>query len=373
MLQSAQTGLEQRIAAGACSTPERPSATAVEALTAAAASTTAASLGAAGSLPTSTQSCVGQPAESARIAASGSGNTNSLSNNDSLSTVIPLGMQIRIGCCVIAGPPADPPVELLQLLALFVSPLWLLRVLPGLAGVAALLHSCSPIRDSNAQHFSHLQQRVNLMLQLRKLHQQQQRLSQALKRVLQLQQRRITQQHAVVSSLRAAAEQRHLQQRQQQLPGEQHFRTKQQERQQARWERLVQRRVQQQEVEAESNKNRLVVLSSASAALAFSHEHFKQSVVRQLLLPQLLQQDRLLRRIEKLLQRCRRLNFLRRQMKKTSSSSNSSIGQEVPFQRQEQQQDEHQEPLRGEVMTSLAFAIDELHAVLGWAREVVLL
>ncbi|CDJ27587.1 uncharacterized protein EMH_0033140 [Eimeria mitis] len=311
-----------------------------------------------------THSGVGQPAEDARGAAAVSKSTSgSKRSSNNHNAMMPPGTQIRVSCCVIAGPLADPPAELLQVLALFTSPLWLHQVLPGLAAAAAQLHTCSIIRGSDAQHFSQLQQRVKLLLQLQKLQQQQQQLLHELKRVVQLQQQRVAQQHAVVSSLRAAAE--HRQQQQLQLLREQHLKTRQQERQQARWERLLQRRVQQQEMEAEANKSRLAILSSACGALAFSYEHFKQSVLRQLLLPQLLQQDLLLRRIEMLLQRCRRIGFLRRQLKKASSSSSSSnTGREVPAQQQEPQQNEQQEPLRGEVMTSLAYGVNELLAVL---------
>ncbi|CDJ58182.1 hypothetical protein, conserved [Eimeria maxima] len=362
LLRTAQTALEQRIQAAEAFIPKRLGVAAAEPTSEKTAPT---SYGTTTSSPAAIQSGVGHPAEVARDAAAAASRntTSSSSNSNSRSPVFPLGTQIRVSCSVIAMPLANPPAELLQLLALFVSPLWWFQVLPGLAASADQLHTCTPIRGGDAQHLRKLQQRVNLLMQLQELQQQQQELLQDLKRVLQLQQQRVTQQYGIVSSLRAAAEQRHRK-----VPREQQFRTKQQERQQARRERMLQRRVQLQEMEAEANKGRLILLSNVCAALAFSHEHFKQSMLRQLLLPHLLQQDQLLHRIEKLLQRCRRIGFLRRQLKKANSSvNNNGIG--VPHVQQEQQQDQQQQLLRGEVMASLAHGINELHAVLKGAAE----
>lgn len=332
-----------------------------------------------GSMPTSQRTSVAKEGDFTNSSGQNStskSSTEGQSSSSNSSGPMPqlTSIQVRVGCCVAAEPLLGPPSELLQLLSLFQSPFWLGEAIPALAAVAAQLRDCTTTGSANEQNLGQLQRRVELLLLLQRLQQKQQLVLQSLKRVLQLQQQWTTQQYALLKALHATREQ----QQQRQLRGDHTSRTKQQERQCARWEQTLQRRVQQQKLAAEANKRRTAILSGACAALELSRLHFRLSLLRQLLLPRLRQEELLVSRIEGLLQRCRRIGFLRRQLKSMSTKS-SKEGCEIPLQ-QHQKPQQHLLPLkqhqgeqpREEVMNLLAFGFNELYAVLRWVSGVIL-
>ncbi|CDJ41684.1 hypothetical protein, conserved [Eimeria tenella] len=329
-----------------------------------------------GSVPTSQRTSVAKEADFTSSSGQNGlskSSTEGQSNSSNSSGPMPqlTSIQVRVGCCVAAEPLLGPPAELLQLLSLFQSPFWLGEAIPALAAVAAQLRDCTTTGSANEQNLGQLQRRVDLLLLLQRLQQKQQLVLQSLKRVLQLQQQWTTQQYALLKALHATREQ----QQQRQLRGDHTSRTKQQERQCARWEQTLQRRVQQQTLAAEASKRRTAILFGACTALELSRLHFRLSLLRQLLLPRLRQEELLVRRIEGLLQRCRRIGFLRRQLKSMATKS-SKDGCEIPLQ-QHQKPQQHLSPLkqrqgeqlREEVVNLLTFGFNELYAVLRDASE----
>ncbi|OEH80561.1 hypothetical protein cyc_04584 [Cyclospora cayetanensis] len=252
-----------------------------------------------------------------------------------------------------AEPLFAPPDALLHLLSVFLSPFWLEEVLPAVAAAG------NPLRESignltspqkglsvlvqpHQHEQQQLQKRLEQLLLQKRLLKLQELLADDVARLQELQQQQAEQLRAFPEALRALRQQK--------------------PRQEARAEGLLQRqKLQQCAMEADASERRSLILSSACAALAFAQEHFRQALLQQLLLPRMQQQELFLHRMEALMQRCRRLGFLRRQLKKTGASSDSKAvsGVEGP-----PQQPQQQDTLRQEVLHLLASGFQEFLVLL---------